>query len=153
MKQLVIFDYHTESIHIYNIKEFNIVNDGFNTSMWFNHSPINDRSKTASINGYHFGNGTASPFKPMTDRNDGNYKLNCSGIASNANGISSGGTERFGQDYLYVASGADSFGVVGGFCSSTTYAGVWSLYLSNSLTVSSRFFGCSASLYPHMDIK
>ena len=37
--------------------EFNIVNDGFNTSMWFNHSPINDRSKTASINGYHFGNG------------------------------------------------------------------------------------------------
>ena len=25
--------------------------------MWFNHSPINDRSKTASINGYHFGNG------------------------------------------------------------------------------------------------
>lgn len=37
--------------------EFNIVNDGFNSSMWFNHSPINDRSKTASINGYHFGNG------------------------------------------------------------------------------------------------
>ena len=37
--------------------EFNIVNDGFNASMWFNHSPINNRSKTASINGYHFGNG------------------------------------------------------------------------------------------------
>lgn len=29
MKQLVIFDYHTESIHIYNIKEFNIVNDDY----------------------------------------------------------------------------------------------------------------------------
>lgn len=37
--------------------EFNIVNAGFNSSIWFNHSPINDRSKTASINGYHFGNG------------------------------------------------------------------------------------------------
>ena len=37
--------------------EFNIVNAGFNASMWFNYVPINDRSKTATITGYHFGNG------------------------------------------------------------------------------------------------
>ena len=37
--------------------EFNIVNAGFNNKMWFNYVPINDRSKTATITGYHFGNG------------------------------------------------------------------------------------------------
>lgn len=37
--------------------EFNIVNAGFKKSMWFNYLPINDRSKTATISGYHFGNG------------------------------------------------------------------------------------------------
>ena len=37
--------------------EFNIVNAGFKEGMWFNYLPINDRSKTATITGYHFGNG------------------------------------------------------------------------------------------------
>lgn len=37
--------------------EFNIVNAGFKEHMWFNYLPINDRSKTATISGYHFGNG------------------------------------------------------------------------------------------------
>lgn len=37
--------------------EFNIVNSGFEAGMWFNYLPINDRSKTATITGYHFGNG------------------------------------------------------------------------------------------------
>lgn len=37
--------------------EFNIVNAGFKESMWFNYLPINDRSKTATISSYHFGNG------------------------------------------------------------------------------------------------
>lgn len=37
--------------------EFNIVNAGFKEGMWFNYLPINDRSKTATISGYHFGNG------------------------------------------------------------------------------------------------
>lgn len=37
--------------------EFNIVNAGFNNRMWFNYLPINDRSKTATITGYSFGNG------------------------------------------------------------------------------------------------
>ena len=37
--------------------EFNIVNAGFNNRMWFNYLPINDRSKTATITGYNFGNG------------------------------------------------------------------------------------------------
>lgn len=37
--------------------EFNIVNAGFKEDMWFNYLPINDGSKTATISGYHFGNG------------------------------------------------------------------------------------------------
>lgn len=37
--------------------EFNIVNAGFKGSIWFNYLPINDRSKTATILSYHFGNG------------------------------------------------------------------------------------------------
>lgn len=37
--------------------EFNIVNAGFKEGMWFNYLPINDRGKTATISGYHFGNG------------------------------------------------------------------------------------------------
>lgn len=39
------------------VREFNIVDAGFKESMWFNYLPINDRSKTATISGYHFGNG------------------------------------------------------------------------------------------------
>ena len=37
--------------------EFNIVNAGFKGEIWFNYLPINDRSKTATISSYHFGNG------------------------------------------------------------------------------------------------
>mgnify|MGYP006981640236 FL=1 len=37
--------------------EFNIVNAGFKEHMWFNYLPINDRSKTATILSYCFGNG------------------------------------------------------------------------------------------------
>lgn len=37
--------------------EFNIVNAGFKEGVWFNYLPINDRSKTATVQGYHFGNG------------------------------------------------------------------------------------------------
>ena len=37
--------------------EFNIVNSGFNSELWFNYLPINDRSKSATISKYCFGNG------------------------------------------------------------------------------------------------
>lgn len=37
--------------------EFNIVNSGFNSKLWFNYLPINDRSKLATISAYYFGNG------------------------------------------------------------------------------------------------
>lgn len=37
--------------------EFNIVNAGFNEEMWFNYLPINNRNSTATVRGYHFGNG------------------------------------------------------------------------------------------------
>ena len=60
--------------------EFNIVNAGFNAGMWFNYLPINDRSKTATITGYHFGNGatgytsiTASGF--VKNGSSSNYVL------------------------------------------------------------------------------
>lgn len=37
--------------------EFNIVNAGFKEDLWFNYLPINDRSKSATISSYCFGNG------------------------------------------------------------------------------------------------
>lgn len=37
--------------------EFNIVNAGFKEDLWFNYLPINDRSKSATISAYCFGNG------------------------------------------------------------------------------------------------
>ena len=37
--------------------EFNIVNAGFNAEMYFNYLPINNRNSTATVRGYHFGNG------------------------------------------------------------------------------------------------
>lgn len=37
--------------------EFNIVNAGFKSGMWFNYLPINNRDSTATVQGYHFGNG------------------------------------------------------------------------------------------------
>lgn len=37
--------------------EFNIVNAGFKSDVWFNYLPINNRDSTATVQGYHFGNG------------------------------------------------------------------------------------------------
>lgn len=37
--------------------EFNIADAGFNGDIWFNYVPINDRSKTATVLSYIFGNG------------------------------------------------------------------------------------------------
>lgn len=44
--------------------EFNIVNAGFNSEMWFNYLPINDRSETAAITEYDMGNG-AGGYAPV----------------------------------------------------------------------------------------
>lgn len=38
-------------------KEFNIVNAGFNETMYFNYLPINNRNSTATVRSYYFGNG------------------------------------------------------------------------------------------------
>ena len=60
--------------------EFNIANAGFNSDIWFNYVPINDRSKTASIHTYIMGNGakgmasvTASGF--IKNGSNSNYVL------------------------------------------------------------------------------
>lgn len=37
--------------------EFNIVNSGYNNTMWFNYLPVDDRTKTANVTQYRFGNG------------------------------------------------------------------------------------------------
>lgn len=37
--------------------EFNIVNSGFNSELWFNYLPINNRNSTATVRSYYFGNG------------------------------------------------------------------------------------------------
>lgn len=45
--------------------EFNVVNAGYDQTMWFNYLPINDRDSTAYIHSYHFGNG-AKGYAPIT---------------------------------------------------------------------------------------
>ena len=58
-KKLNTSDFNWTNLHdkIVAGNEFNIVNAGFNSRMWFNYLPINDRSKTATITDYYFGNG------------------------------------------------------------------------------------------------
>lgn len=80
--------------------EFNIVNAGFKGEMWFNYVPINDRSKTATITGYCFGDGAtkyasikASGFiKNGSNSNyvllgDGGHKLESSLNVANADKV------------------------------------------------------------------
>ena len=97
----------------------------------------------------YFGNGTYNPFRMVEDRNSNEYRLNCAGIPSSGSGVSSSGTERFGQDYLSVASSADYFAGCGGNYGGTSYSGVWYRVVGYSLSVSSSSVGFSASLYPH----
>ena len=103
-----------------------------------------------SINtNYYFGNGTNNPFRMVEDRNSNEYRLNCAGIPSSGSGVSSSGTERFGQDYLYVDSTADYFALCGGYFSNTSISGVWRRYVVYTLSYSNNDVGFSASLYPH----
>ena len=99
--------------------------------------------------GLYFGNGTNNPFRMVEDRNSNEYRLNCAGIPSSGSGVSSSGTERFGQDGLYVGSNADYFAVCGGDFGSTSSAGVWSRYVDYYLSIGNYDVGFSASLYPH----
>ena len=99
--------------------------------------------------GLYFGNGTNNPFRMVEDRNSNEYRLNCAGIPSSGSGVSSSGTERFGQDYLYVPSTADYFAFCGGLFNSASYSGVWNRYVNSTLSNSYSYVGFSASLYPH----
>ena len=103
----------------------------------------------ANNSNLYFGNGTNNPFRMVEDRNSNEYRLNCAGIPSSGSGVSSSGTERFGQDYLYVSSNADTFAVCGGYFVFTSYAGVWIRSVSYYLSDSTYYVGFSASLYPH----
>ena len=98
---------------------------------------------------YYFGNGTNNPFRMVEDRNSNEYRLNCAGIPSSGSGVSSSGTERFGQDYLYVNSDADLFAYCGGYFNNASFSGVWSRHVYYYLSSSSHDVGFSASLYPH----
>ena len=98
---------------------------------------------------HYFGNGTYNPFRMVEDRNSNEYRLNCAGISSSGSGVSSSGTERFGQDYLSVVSSADCFAMCGGYFNYTSYSGVWNRSVSYDLSSSNDRVGFSASLYPH----
>ena len=98
---------------------------------------------------YYFGNGTNNPFRMVEDRNSNEYRLNCAGIPSSGSGVSSSGTERFGQDRLYVYSNADYFANCGVNFNYTSNAGVWGRYVHYNLSYSHYNVGFSASLYPH----
>ena len=95
--------------------EFNIVNAGFNSDMWFNYVPINDRSKTATINSYYFGNGhqglasvTASGF--VKSGSSSSYVL-----------LGDGGHQTISSLSVNYASSAGNADTVDGFHASSFY--------------------------------
>lgn len=101
---------------------------------------------------HFYGARNYNPFTMSEDRNSNEYRLNCAGIPSSGNGLSSiGGTERFGGDYLYVSTAADMFTMCGGNCDATQTSGVWFRDVDILLTSTANGIGFSASLYPHMD--
>ena len=127
--------------------EFNIVNAGFNNRMWFNYVPINDRSKTATILDYGFGNGhqgyatvTASGFVKNGSSSsyvllgDGGHKTISSLSVNYANSAGNADTvDRYHANTIY---NAPSF-TVNNSNTSNTYI------LLATITISGTSLGCA----------
>ena len=127
--------------------EFNIVNAGFNNRMWFNYVPINDKSKTATILDYGFGNGhqgyatvTASGFVKNGSSSsyvllgDGGHKTISSLSVNYANSAGNADTvDRYHANTIY---NAPSF-TVNNSNTSNTYI------LLATITISGTSLGCA----------
>jgi len=93
------------------------------------------------------GSGTNQVLSGETSRNNSAYRLTGAGIPKDANGISSGGSNNFGQDYYYQYYRDELCPLVSGSWYDGAGAGVWSLYLSSSRAGSNRVVSPRACLY------
>ena len=109
-----------------------------------------DTTYHISSSAYRLGNLQYNPFTMSEDRNSNEYRLNCSGIPSNAMGVSKDGTARFGQDYTYISPGG-YYAICGGDSNDGNVGGYWNRWVSYSMDSSNGQIGFGASLYPHMD--
>ena len=109
-----------------------------------------DSTYHISSSAYRLGNLQYNPFTMSEDRNSNEYRLNCSGIPSNAMGVSKDGTSRFGQDYTYISPGG-YYAICGGDSNDGNIGGYWNRWVSYPMNSSNEQIGFGASLYPHMD--
>jgi len=92
------------------------------------------------------GNGLEQVFGFSTDRTSQTYKWTSCGIPLSS-GVSSTGTTQFGNDGLYRYLRNEMACIVGGLWGSTSYAGVFAMYLYAYRTSSGSAVGGRASYY------
>jgi len=92
----------------------------------------------------YFGNGSESVFGMNTDRTTATYKKTSLGIPTDS-GVSAAGTTEFGNDGLYRYLRNEMACLVGAFWGSSSYAGVFAMYLSYYRTRSHDTVGGRAS--------
>ncbi|WP_299009911.1 hypothetical protein [uncultured Caulobacter sp.] len=95
--------------------------------------------------GLRFGNTASQALDPAADGDD--WRRRGLGVPK-AGGISSAGTNLFGQDYFYQYIRNELCPFSGGSWSSSSNAGLWTLFLSSARTDSVASVGLRAASYP-----
>ena len=115
--------------------EFNIVNAGFKSGMWFNYLPINNRDSTATVQGYHFGNGAK-----------GYTSVIASGFVKNGSSSSyvllgDGGHQTISSLSVNYASNAGNASTLGG----TSLGGLFTAFGNNAHNITATIGGVTKS--------
>ena len=139
-----------ENIYLQIMKESVYAKDITRESFISDSNYDNNTTIQLVLNGGYLGNGTLNPFIMSTDRNSNEYRLNCAGIPSNPSCVTLSGTERFGQDYMYLYNNLNNIAQCGGAHSSYG-SGIWCRFMTHDINYYTSNLGFSASLYPHME--
>lgn len=115
--------------------EFNIVNAGFKSGMWFNYLPINNRDSTATVQGYHFGNGA-----------EGYTSVVASGFVKNGSSSSyvllgDGGHAAISSLSVSYANNAGNASTLGG----TSLGGLFTAFGNNAHNITATIGGVTKS--------
>lgn len=97
--------------------------------------------------GQHYGNSTNQVFGFSADRTSATYKLAAAGMVKDYNSTTTGGTNKFGLDYFYQYIVSELCPLRFGYWSSTSNAGVWSVYWTYYRTDSYSGVSARACLY------
>jgi len=96
--------------------------------------------------GQRYGNSTNQVLPFDADRTTNDYKLANAGLPEDI-GVSSGGSNQFGQDYFYQYLRDELCARSGGSWGNSSYAGVWYLSLTDGRTTSARGTSARSCLY------